>query len=325
MCENNSDTLRDQFSKSFDLKIQLSITDQNKTLDEIKNIIEPHSPNTFELKGQTFVANIPYQHGTNTYTDFGPLIKSIEMLQADKRIEYFKILSKDLEGIFNNLNRKIDHENGALQQNGCPKSNQSNNNKDFTNGSIGKIQTKPIELTKIGVIRTLFWKRFVHFKRNYKLMACVLILPIIFELAAMGLMTLRSPDEYDVALRFSEDLYPNSTTFYSLQNENDFDQLIGDNLYCGKNCENFNSSETAYVWLLDSFDEYIARRYGGISTNDTRQAVWYNNKGYHSMPVWLNKLSTAMLRAELNDSSVNIFATNHPLKLGRKELTTSSM
>lgn len=203
VCENNPDTLRDQFSKSFDLKIQLSLSDQSKTLEEIKNIIEPHSPNTFELKDQTFVANIPYYRGTNVFTNFGPLIKSVESLQANGRIDYFKVLSKDLEGIFNNLNRKIDGEivltNGGKKQ-------------EAMNGNL--VKPKPIQITKIGVIRTLFWKRFVHFKRNYKLMICVLVLPVLFEMTAMGLMTLRSPDEYNVALQFSDDLYPKATQFY---------------------------------------------------------------------------------------------------------------
>lgn len=111
----------------------------------------------------------------------------------------------------------------------------------------------------------------------------------------------------------------------SLENENVFDQSIADNLHCHDNCESFNSSAMAYKWLLDSFDDYIGKRYGGISTNQSRQAVWYNNKGYHSMPVWLNKINTALFQAELNDSDVQISTTNHPLKLGRKELTTSSM
>lgn len=203
VCENNPDTLRDQFSKSFDLKIQLSLSDQNKTLEEIKNILEPHSPNTFELKDQTFVANIPYYRGTNVYTNFGPLIKSVECLQAEGRIDYFKILSKDLEGIFNNLNKQIDGE--IVLANGCKQQVAMNGN---------LVKPKSIQISKIGVVRTMFWKRFVHFKRNYKLMTCVLVLPVLFEMAAMGLMTLRSPDEYNVALQFSDDLYPNSTQFY---------------------------------------------------------------------------------------------------------------
>lgn len=93
----------------------------------------------------------------------------------------------------------------------------------------------------------------------------------------------------------------------------------------GNKCELFNSSEAAFKWVLDTHDQYIESRYGGVSLNDTNAAVWYNNKGYHSMPVFLNELNSATLRNTVNNSHYRISTNNHPFKLGEKELTTSSM
>ena len=46
--------------------------------------------------------------------------------------------------------------------------------------------------------------------------------------------------------------------------------------------------------------------------------VWYNHKGYHAMPVYLNTLNNAILRANLppqkgNPAAYGITAINHPM------------
>lgn len=43
------------------------------------------------------------------------------------------------------------------------------------------------------------------------------------------------------------------------------------------------------------------------------------------MPAYLNQLNVANLQSALNSTEYRIFTNNHPLKLGEKELTTSSM
>ena len=107
----------------------------------------------------------------------------------------------------------------------------------------------------------------------------------------------------------------------------DFDTAANNYVRCNENsyCEIFNSSKDAHNWILDTEGDYIERRYGGLSTNNSNWFVWYNNKGYHSMPVFLNKLNSALFKAELNDSELEIKTSNHPFKLGRAELSTSSL
>lgn len=93
----------------------------------------------------------------------------------------------------------------------------------------------------------------------------------------------------------------------------------------GNNCELFDSSEKGFRWVLNSHEHYVESRYGGVSFNDSRAAVWFNNKGYHAMPVFLNELNSATLRSTVDNSHYQILTNNHPFKLGDKELTTSSM
>lgn len=113
--------------------------------------------------------------------------------------------------------------------------------------------------------------------------------------------------------------------FSSTENDGSFERSVFDKMNCEETCHNFNNSEEAFRWVLSTHDNYINRRFGGISSNASTFMIWYNNKGYHSMPVWLNQLSSALLKAELNDSTYNLTTINHPLKLGRKELSMSSM
>lgn len=124
--------------------------------------------------------------------------------------------------------------------------------------------------------------------------------------------------------------------YFSLENGDDYQSRVYENLHtqCGSNrfdtCtanpyQLFNSSEKAYKWVLDTHEQYIESRYGGVSINDSRSAVWYNNKGYHAMPVYLNQLNMANLQSAMNNSEYRISTNNYPLKLGEKELTMTSM
>lgn len=94
-------------------------------------------------------------------------------------------------------------------------------------------------------------------------------------------------------------------------------------------------------YYLYTTDEYRLHRYGGFSFGTERSFVpgdfgktsptlfrtlavrgtalaWYNNKGYHSMPVYLNTLNNAILRANLPKSkghpaAYGITLVNHPM------------
>lgn len=259
------------------------------------------------------------------------MFRAIENLQTDSKITNFHITSKTLDSYYKSIEDDINLKNGHLNRN----YNQNNNNNhfqsvDLRNGKKATSQDFKKEISTKEIVLNLVNKRFLHFKRNYRLLICILVLPVIFQVVAMGFMKIRPPGDYDQMVEFDRaSMYPNSIEFYSKENSFTFGEEIYDDFLrtCSldENCEFFNNSKESFKWILKSHADFLQKRYGGISLNGSRSIVWYNNKGYHSMPIYLNQLDSAILRKELNDSTYNIRTINHPLKLGEKELSVSSM
>lgn len=262
---------------------------------------------------------------------YSPLFRSLEQLQSEKKILNFNVVSKTLDNMYKSV------EDEGVSMNGNGHKNVNNNFMETidlrktVNGLQNNHDQKANEhkTTLLEVLSNLIWKRFLHFHRNYKLMLCILVLPVIFEIIAMGFMKIRPPGNYDNSIEFNRSMYPNSVEFYSTENLNSFNERVyrdfEDTCSLNGNCNFFDSSKSSFDWLLKTQEDFIERRYGGVSLNDSRSIVWYNNKGYHAMPVFLNILNSAVLRRELNDSSYNIITHNRPLKLGEEDLSVSSM
>lgn len=328
MAEYDPDSLKNQFTQSFNLHVNFGNVDNTKATEAIKALVEECAPNS-KIKSVTsedLVASISYRNDSENLTNYANLIKAIEGLVESQAIDSFRIVSSNLEHVFNELVAP------------------SNADKAITNGSVHFANdTKKMEeihpvvqqepLTEFEVMKNLLKKRYLHFKRNFRLILCVLILPTLFEVIAMGFMTLRPPGEHDVNLKFSRGLYSNSSEAYSLENgdvtptgiHSAFPwQCDADDKF-GNDCKLFDSSEQVFRWVLNTTLDYPESRYGGVSLNGTRSAVWYNNNGYHAMPVFLNELNTAHLRSVMNNSNLKITTYNHPLKLDAQELSQSSM
>lgn len=290
-----------------------------KNVEEIKNTLEIHAPhfNAINQSNEDYQVTLPYYDSSNEYINYEGLIKALEQLQQKQSIVQFRIVSKDLVEIFNKLNKKQELADPTIS-NGKDH-NMIANDEKLDNSSSTKRQTQ------FDVVKHLLWKRFTHFKRNYRMLLFVLALPAVFEALAMTCMVYRPPGEFDSELILSQKLYPNTMEFYTYQNMSRFDNKTRSHLKCHDKCEYFSSSERAFRWILDTHDDFIESRYGGISLNDTKLAVWYNNKGYHAMPVYLNELNSALFKSEMDNDLYKITTSNHPLKLGRKDISMSSM
>lgn len=263
------------------------------------------------------------------------MFRALEKLQIEKKVLSFNVVSKTLDDLY----KSVEDESVETSRNGQLNNNNNNNNNIMETIDLRKtvdelqnnqtLEKKPARASLSEIVYSLFWKRFLHFRRNYRLMICTLVLPVIFEIIAMGFMKIRPPGDYDNSIEFNRTMYPNSVEFYSKENINPF----GEEAYkefeqtcsVNKNCNYFNSSKDSFNWILRTHEEHIEKLYGGVSFNDSRSIVWYNNKGHHSMPLYLNLLNSALFKRELNDSSYNIRTINHPLKLGEEELSVSSM
>ena len=317
--ESNLDQLRERFTKTFSINIffpkSSSENDRQNILNDIKSLLDNNVHSDIQMIDNELYLTLPYFGEDEELINYESVLQKLEALQLERKLLSFKIISENLQDLFNSVNKIDNLMNGTHDEN--------MNADDSPN--INMIDG---ELSTFAIIRNLFWKRFLHFKRNYKLLLCILVLPALFEIIAMGFMKIRPTSAYETALTFSRSLYPGSTEFYSKQgNLTDFESEAY-NYYtdqCRKDCEFFNSSENAYKWLLRTNDDYIERRYGGLTVNEEKHVVWYNNKGFHSMPLYLNVLNSAIFKAEMNDTSYNIKTVNHPLLLGEKELSYSSM
>ncbi|XP_033223873.1 phospholipid-transporting ATPase ABCA1 isoform X3 [Belonocnema kinseyi] len=80
-------------------------------------------------------------------------------------------------------------------------------------------------------------------------------------------------------------------------------------------------------WIVSTHQEYIEKRYGGWSLshskNDPLFVVWYNNKGHHALPAYINALNEAIMRASGVDGY--LITLNHPLKLSSDQLNRTSL
>lgn len=299
-----------------------------KATESINALLQEHAPESKidTISIDSLVAKIPYRSASSQMMDYSPLINGIEELAKQQQIKSFRVVSSNLENVFNEL---------VVTQKSEP-NGHAYVGTEFVDKKMDEIS--PIiqreKLLEFDVIKKLMKKRFLHFKRNYRLILCMLIMPTLFEIIAMGFMTLRPPGEHDIDLRFSRALYSNSTDVYSLENgdiwQNETYKQVSK--YCEANgdeygnvCRTFESSENLFRWVLNTTHDYPTSRYGGVSINGTRAAVWYNNNGYHSMPVFLNELNTAYFRSLMNDTGLKITTNNYPLKLDDKELSQSSM
>uniref|UniRef100_A0A336KWA0 CSON000491 protein n=1 Tax=Culicoides sonorensis TaxID=179676 RepID=A0A336KWA0_CULSO len=327
--ENTMDTLKNEFTKSFELSVQFQgMNERDKTLicDNIRNTIKEVVPSAHvsNSTSSSYNLNIPYKNEKNEYYDFEPFIKSLEKLQNQKKIHSFNITTTNLSDIFKKYSEN--------EMNG---NHEINGNSDNTMHEIPiKDMEDEVEISTKTIVTSLFWKRLTHFIRNYRMLLCILVLPVVFECIAMIFLIIRPPGEYDTALELGKGLYPGSTEFYSNEASHDpndtvskYSEKIYDDLmqHCEGSCELFNSSKETFNWILRTSDDYIERRYGGISVNHSNLAIWYNNKGYHSMASYINVLNNAVLRKELNETSFKIRTINHPFKLNDDGLSFSSV
>lgn len=326
--ESQMESLREDLSSSFNISVEAKQTEFAENVFKSNAIAYQLSEN--DDKRKTFLNAVVKR---KVEKDNLTLIQELEQLQDKNQINGFRVSNKTLNELF----ETVDTSNQQMENNNNNESKMNNHkNLTFIQSSIDsqrdeKFENEHTNESVSRQFRMLMWKRFKHFTRNYKLILNILVLPIIFEVIAIIFMKIRPPGNHDNALTFNRSLYPNSVEFYSYENQNNFsDRVYGDfeetcQIQGDGSCEFFGSSKDSFDWFLKTHEEYIGKRYGGVSINDSKFIVWYNNKGYHSMPLYLNLLHNNILREEIDNPDYNIKTINHPLRLDTKELSISSL
>ncbi|XP_059086217.1 retinal-specific phospholipid-transporting ATPase ABCA4-like [Tigriopus californicus] len=95
-------------------------------------------------------------------------------------------------------------------------------------------------------------------------------------------------------------------------------------------------------WILNSHTQFIDKRFGGWSIGEPSPSseviggttenliVWYNNKGKHAVPSYLNAIHNAMLRATVTEggqdpAQYGITTYNQPISLNAQQATTTTI
>ncbi|XP_035829835.1 uncharacterized protein LOC101860234 [Aplysia californica] len=90
-------------------------------------------------------------------------------------------------------------------------------------------------------------------------------------------------------------------------------------------------------YIMYTFKDYKDKRFGGWTFEQSASPgtptvdpyVWFNSKGYHTMPSYFNSMSNIVLRALLpsgkKPKEYGITAINHPMRFGRPALTMKSL
>ncbi|XP_062562122.1 glucosylceramide transporter ABCA12 [Armigeres subalbatus] len=321
--EQSHEELKNRFTNTLYLDLTLKsltesdrsnlIADLNKSLDERNNVQYEFT----KLPRNVLQYKLTYTTENPSEIDLKSLFDQLNQYQDKKLILNYDVKNENLMNVFNAVNSR-ESQAAEIREPEIISANGFHGSKP-TQHNLGSFQ----------IINSLLHKRFLHFRRNYRLLICILILPTLFEIIAMYFMTLRPPGEHDKPLELSTALYRGSAEFYTRPgNGSDFQLEIDAGIlsHCpDSECYLFKSSEEAFRWLLQTNYEFSDRRFGGLTARKEKHFVWYNNKGYHSMPVWLNLLDSAILKSELENTNYSIRTINHPLKIEEDELTISSI
>ncbi|XP_038218742.1 uncharacterized protein LOC119837297 [Zerene cesonia] len=95
-------------------------------------------------------------------------------------------------------------------------------------------------------------------------------------------------------------------------------------------------ADTLNNWIVTSQQVYIEKRYGGysasLSNNVTNLVAWYNNKGHHALPVYLNELNNALRRAAAGAGGAGgeggagtLTLYTHPLKISHEQINKDNV
>ncbi|XP_058465272.1 glucosylceramide transporter ABCA12 [Malaya genurostris] len=321
--EQSHEELKNQFTNTLYVDIVLkALTESERAgvISELNQTMNKQSNLRYEvtkLPGNKMQFKLNFEATSLSDIDLQSLFDQLNLLQEKSFILNYDLKNENLLNIFNAVNR---HHSPSIEK-----------EEPEIVAANGNHESKPIahRISSFQLLYSLLRKRYLHFCRNYRLLICILVLPTIFEIIAMFFMTIRPPGEYDTVLELSNRLYEGAAEFYTkTSNGTAFELNVDGNIltHCSAaNCYLFNSSEDAFRWLLRTNSEFEERRYGGLTNRKEKHFVWYNNKGYHSMPIWLNMLDSAILKAELENDSYSIRTINHPLKIEEDELTLSSI
>ncbi|XP_028048892.2 uncharacterized protein LOC105837746 isoform X2 [Monomorium pharaonis] len=327
-----------------------------KALRTVVEEIMPNSTMN-EVSESEVTIMLPFQGKNGINNDIAQVAKALEDNHKLLGFSHFSLECDTLERVFLDLCARADNGSSVIRASQDSVVNVDHGAPTLDD-NVDLITDMVLKPSPIRQMKAMIKKRIWHFARDWRAPLAALVLPTMFVAVAMGFSLIRPPSENEPPLALTPKLYDTQPTyFYSINSNDPFLQHVSMQLhdrfgddYAGAwqtlpndtgTCECIDGQQTCrglskpiegllqtlpgrptLDWIVSTHQEYIERRYGGWSLSHSKEdplfIVWYNNKGHHAMPGYLNALNEAILRASGIQGHLTTF--NHPLKLSSDQL-----
>ncbi|CAH4000203.1 unnamed protein product [Pieris brassicae] len=328
-------------------------------LEMTRNVV--NNASLVDVTGDEVEINVPFYDEDGVNTDFEVLCSTLEDSCGSLGYRSYGMECTSLEQVFFNICNRDDVPRNDSAVDAASKSASSSSIK--TDRAPLVPSEGPLKASAARQFLALLHKRYTHYIRNRWLLFLLLVLPSLFVTVAMGFASIRPPADNEISLRLHPDLYRPTTDYLVRPSnpvpENILGKRVMDTLRHEQNSRNWTKEDsltcecsdaiqqceiprkldrpnlmvlpdvnTLNDWLVTSQQAYIEKRYGGYSSSVidsvTHLTSWYNNKGHHALPVYLNRLNEALLKASTREDATLTLYT-HPLKISNEQLNKDNV
>ncbi|CAF4764109.1 unnamed protein product [Pieris macdunnoughi] len=330
-----------------------------QVLELTRNVV--NNASLVDVTGDEVEINVPFYDEDGVSTDFEVLCSTLEDSSGRLGYRSYGMECTSLEQVFFNICDRDDVPSNPSAVDATSKSVSSSSIK--TDHAPLVPPEGPLKASAPRQFLALLHKRYIHYIRNRWLLFLLLVLPSLFVTVAMGFASIRPPADNEISLRLHPDLYRPTTDYLVRPSipvpENILGKRVMDILRYEQNSRNWTKGDsltckcvdtiqqceipgkldrpnlmvlpdvnTLNDWLVTSQQAYIEKRYGGysssVSDDVTHLTSWYNNKGHHALPAYLNRLNEALLKASTGEDATLTLYT-HPLKISNEQLNKDNV
>ncbi|XP_045487538.1 uncharacterized protein LOC111000059 [Pieris rapae] len=328
-------------------------------LELTRNVV--NNASLVDVTGDEVEINVPFYDEDGVSTDFEVLCSTLEDSSGRLGYRSYGMECTSLEQVFFNI---CDQDEVPRNSSAVDATSKSASSSSIKTDCVPLVPPEgPLKASAARQFLALLQKRYTHYIRNRWLLFLLLVLPSLFVTVAMGFASIRPPADNEISLRLHPDLYRPTTDYLVRPSNSVPENLLGkrvmdilrheqhsrnwtkeDSLTCkcvdpiqqceipGKldrpNLMVLPDVDTLNDWLVTSQQAYIEKRYGGysssVSDDVTHLTSWYNNKGHHALPTYLNRLNEALLKASTGDNATLTLYT-HPLKISNEQLNKDNV
>ncbi|KAL3877830.1 hypothetical protein ACJMK2_035474 [Sinanodonta woodiana] len=422
LCNGSPLFLKQSVGSGYRLIVTKNLQNDDHNVSSILALLQARVPNAKLVKvvNNEYTFILPIQ---SHYDEFERFFIDLEINKEILNISEYALSGPTLDEVFlkvsslanngqpltpENISAATDESLKCVDEKGIDENNEAQQKVTTVNveGSPRKTPKSTGCALKSQQLGALISKRFHHYRRDWRMIVSVLLLPIAMFAAALGFHTIRPDDSHTRNLLLTPSMYgPNSYVFVSDSVQdfltsrvmdmfiNDpgigttcmkshatlgspFECIQGDSAFtklaytsrpnatcrcddyrymCDEGAEGIPPPQRRTIttdilqnisgydiekYLLDSYFKFMENRYGGwsferaadsLSTSNLTAKVWFNNKGHHAMPAFINALNNALLRvnADLhllgNPAEYGITAYNHPFTFNRQQLSKETI